>query len=133
MGAISAISFGTGLMFYMMGAWPIMGFFGLDVALIYFAFKASYKAGRLFEQVELTDDALTVTRIAPSGRRTAWQFNPYWVRIHVEPRVGRCSELSFISHGQRVVVGEFLTDDEREDFAGALRRALADAKAPIVA
>ena len=125
---ISGISFSAGLMFWIMGAWPIMGFFGLDVALIYIAFRASYKAGRLHETVKLTDEALTVTRVQPSGRKQSWTFNPYWVRIAVEPRVGLCSEMSLTSHGQKLVFGAFLTDDEREEFAGALRSAIADEK-----
>ncbi len=39
MSAVCLVSFGTGLLFYMIGAWPVMGFMGLDVALIYVAFK----------------------------------------------------------------------------------------------
>ncbi|MFD0985818.1 DUF2244 domain-containing protein [Methyloligella solikamskensis] len=125
---ISGISFTAGLMFWMMGAWPIMGFFGLDVALIYIAFRASYKAGRLHETVELTDEALTVTRVQPSGRSQSWTFNPYWVRIAVERRVGLCSEMSLASHGQKLVFGAFLTDEEREEFADTLRSAIAEGK-----
>ncbi|XSG81786.1 MAG: DUF2244 domain-containing protein [Methyloligella sp. ZOD6] len=128
MSIISGISFVTGLVFWMMGAWPVMGFFGLDVALIYIAFRASYRAGRLHETVDLTDEALTVTRVQPSGRTQSWKFNPYWVRVAVEPRVGRCSEMSLASHGDRLVFGAFLTDEERDEFAGALRSAIAAAK-----
>ena len=54
MGVISAISFLTGLAFYMLGAWPVMGFFCLDVLLIYGAFRLNYRAARLYELVELT-------------------------------------------------------------------------------
>ena len=35
------------------GAWPVMGFFGLDVLLVYVAFKLNYRSGRLYETVEL--------------------------------------------------------------------------------
>ena len=128
MAFVSGVSFVAGLAFWMMGAWPIMGFFGLDVALIYVAFRASYKAGRLHETVDLTDDALTVTRVQPSGRKQSWRFNPYWVRVAVEQRVGRCSEMSLASHGQKLVFGAFLTDEERDEFAGALRSAIAEGR-----
>lgn len=130
MAVIAGISFATGILFVMMGAWPVFGFFGLDVALIYFAFRSNYRAGRLFEEVALTDDRLLVRRVQPSGQSQSWEFNPYWVRIDVESRVGRCSELSLISHGQRLVFGAFLTDEEREDLAGALRSAIGEAKSP---
>lgn len=127
---ICVVSFGTGLMFFMIGAWPVLGFMGLDVALIYAAFKLNYRSGRLYETVDLTPEALTVTRVQPSGKAQSWSFNPYWVRIRLEERIGRSSELSLGSHGNRLVLASFLSDPEREDFARALGAALADAKAP---
>jgi uncharacterized membrane protein len=128
MTAICAISFSTGLLFYMIGAWPVIGFMGLDVVLIYVAFKLNFRALRLYETVDLTEEALTVTRVAPSGKAQSWCFNPYWVRLSLEPRAGRSSELSVASHGKRLVFASFLTDSEREDFASALRTALASAR-----
>jgi uncharacterized membrane protein len=132
MTAVCIVSFGTGLMFYMMGAWPVMGFMGLDVALIYIAFKLNYRAARLYETVDLTPEALTVTRVAPSGKAQSWSFSPYWVRLSLEERIGQSSELSLASHGRRLVFASFLSDPEREDFAQALRAALIAAKAPEV-
>jgi uncharacterized membrane protein len=133
MAAICVVSFGTGLMFFLMGAWPVIGFMGLDVLLIYIAFKLNFRALRLYETVDLTEKALTVTRVDPSGRSRSWSFNPYWVRIKVEPRVGRSNQLSLASHGERLVFASFLTDEEREDFAQALSSALSAARSPNVA
>jgi uncharacterized membrane protein len=130
MAAVCAVSFGTGLFFYLLGAWPVIGFMGLDVALIYVAFKLNFRALRLYETIDLTQDALTVTRVAPSGKSQSWSFNPYWVRLNLQPRRGRSSELSIASHGQRLVVASFLSDEEREDFAAALANALSAARSP---
>jgi uncharacterized membrane protein len=130
MSAICAASFGTGLLFFLIGAWPVVGFMGLDVLLVYAAFKLNFRALRVYETVDLTQDTLTVTRVAPNGRSQSWRFNPYWVRLNLEPRVGRMSELSLSSHGQRLVFARFLTDPEREDFAAALRAALSAARFP---
>jgi uncharacterized membrane protein len=130
MGAVCVVSFGTGLLFYLLGAWPVIGFMGLDVALIYVAFKLNFRALRLYETVDLTADALTVTRVEPSGRAHSWSFNPYWVRLTLEPRIGRSTQLSIASHGNRLVFASFLTDDEREDFALALSAALSSARSP---
>ena len=131
MAAVCVVSFGTGLLFFMLGAWPVIGFMGLDVLLIYIAFKLNFRALRLYETIDLTGDALTVTRVAPSGRSQSWSFNPYWVRLSLVPRLGRSSELSLASHGKRLVFASFLTDEEREDFASALSRALAAARSPL--
>ncbi len=130
MAAVCLVSFGTGLFFYLLGAWPVIGFMGLDVALIYAAFRLNFRALRLYETVDLTQDALTVTRVAPSGQSQSWSFNPYWVRLSVVPRMGRSSELSLASHGQQLVFASFLTDPEREDFASALSSALSSARSP---
>jgi uncharacterized membrane protein len=128
--AVCVVSFGTGLFFFMLGAWPVLGFMGLDVALIYLAFKLNFRALRLYETVDLTNETLTVTRVAPSGKSQSWSFNPYWVRLSLQPRLGRSSELSIASHGSRLVFAGFLTDDERKDFASALGSALAAARSP---
>ena len=130
MSAVCLVSFGTGLLFYLIGAWPVIGFMGLDVLLIYIAFKLNYRAARLYETVDLTHGALTVTRVQPSGKAQVWNFNPYWVRLKLEERVGRSTELSIASHGNRLVFAAFLTDPEREDFAVALKAALSATKAP---
>ena len=130
MAAVCAVSFGTGLFFYLLGAWPVIGFMGLDVALIYVAFKLNFRALRLYETIDLTHDALTVTRVAPSGKSQSWSFNPYWVRLNLQPRRGQPSELSIGSHGKRLVIASFLTDEEREDFAAALANELSAARSP---
>ena len=130
MTAVCVVSFGAGLLFFMLGAWPVIGFMGLDVLLIYVAFKLNFRALRLYETVDLTEKALTVTRVAPSGRAQSWSFNPYWVRLSLQPRLGRSSELSIASHGKRLVFASFLTDTEREDFASALASALTAARSP---
>jgi uncharacterized membrane protein len=128
MTAVCLVSFATGLFFYLLGAWPVIGFMGLDVALIYVAFKLNFRALSRYETVDLNGEALTVTRVAPSGRSQSWNFNPYWVRLSLSRRLGRSSELSLVSHGKRLVLASFLSDAEREDFALALSSALASAR-----
>jgi uncharacterized membrane protein len=103
------------------------------VALIYFAFTLNFRALRLYETVDLTSEALTITRVAPSGEAQSWSFNPYWVRLSLVSRMGRSTELSLASHGKRLVFASFLTDDEREDFASALSSALSSARSPGMA
>lgn len=115
------------VVFLTMGAWPVSAFFGLDVALVYVAFKLNYRSGRLHELVELTPGALTVTRVHPSGLRESFAFNPYWVRVRVGEWPDGRTDLRLASYGDEFVFGRFLTDDERRDFARALRQALASA------
>lgn len=128
MAAIAAVSFCAGLAFFLIGAWPIVGFFGLDVALIYWAFKASYRSGRVCEIIRLTPRELTVERVAPTGKSRRWSFQPYWLRVELEERAGRTSRLTLRSHGREFVVGEFLSAEERDEVATALKHALAQCR-----
>jgi len=131
MAILSFVSFTTGAVFYLLGAWPVLGFFGLDILIIYIAFRLNYRAGRLHETVELSRSDLTVTRIYPSGRRERFDFNPYWVRVRLaEGRDGR-TDLRLHLHGKELSFGRFLTDDERRDFARALTGALVGARGGI--
>jgi uncharacterized membrane protein len=114
-----------------MGAWPIFGFFGLDVFLVYVAFRLNYRSARLYETVDLTDDALIVKRVRPSGRVESWSFNPYWVQLDLAEPFGHRAELSLSSHGRRLVFGRFLTDDEKKEFATALKDALTECRGGV--
>jgi uncharacterized membrane protein len=128
LGGVSVVSFVAGLAFCLLGAWPVLGFFGLDVGLIYLAFRLNYRSGRLRETLELMPDNLTVTRFHPSGRQERYAFNPYWVRVELtEGRDGR-TDLKLRLHDRVVTFGRFLTDDERRELAASLTSALADAR-----
>ncbi len=122
--AIGSVSFVSGMVFLMMGAWPVMGFFGLDVALVYIAFRLNYRGGRAYELVELTPRTLTVTQVSPAGEARSLAFNPYWVRVSVTERPDGGNHLRLASHGRELEFGRLLNDEERRDFAEALSRAL---------
>ena len=130
MSAIAGISFLTGLIFYSLGAWPVIGFLGLDVLAIYIAFQVNYRAARLHELVELTAGELRLTRIYPSGRAQSWSFNPYWVRLQLEEHETQADRLSLRSHGRELTFGSFLSDEEKRGFAEALNGALRLLKEP---
>jgi uncharacterized membrane protein len=128
MAALAGISFVTGLVFWLVGAWPVMGFFGLDVALVYFAFKLNYRSGRMYETVELTPARLAWTRVHPSGRREQFACNPYWARVALREWPDGRTDLRIVSQGKELAFARFLTDDERRDLASALQGALHDAR-----
>src|SRR5260370_8334454 len=81
---LSVVSFAAGVSFVLLGAWPIFGYFGLDVLLVYLAFRASYRSARMHEWVRLTEDTLTVERVGQPGERRPWQFQPFWLPLVLE-------------------------------------------------
>jgi uncharacterized membrane protein len=129
MSAIGAISFAAGLLCFLAGAWPVAGFMGLDVALIYWAFKANYRSAGSYEQVVLTPSELTVRKVSHRGERGEWTFNPAWVRLDRQTIEDfGLQQIALVSHGQRLPIAGALSPAERESFAKALANALAEAK-----
>jgi uncharacterized membrane protein len=126
---LGGISFAAGVLFLILGAWPVFGFFGLDVLLVYWAFKVNYRTARAYEVVTVTPTELTVRKVSHHGRVRQWRLNPLWVRLdrdqHEEFGIER---LFLVSHGRKLPIASFLGAREKEDFALALSGALAEAK-----
>ena len=129
MSGVCAISFIAGLVFFLAGAWPVVGFLGLDVALIYLAFRINYRRASMCETLRLTRADLTVERINPWGERTTWTFQPAWLQVQLDDPPRHDSPLTLRSHGHSLSIGRFLSAEERAALAGELRRALARARA----
>jgi uncharacterized membrane protein len=129
MTVLGLISFATGTVFLLAGAWPVFGFCGLDVLLIYGAFRLSYRRANAYEQVTVTPSELTVRQVSHRGRISEWTLNPLWVKldrvVHAEFGIER---LFLVSHGRRLAIAGFLGPQEKESFALALSAALGEAK-----
>ena len=130
MGIMVAASLICGLFCIAIGAWPIFGFFGLDVLILYVAFKLNYRSGRAREEVSVSRTSLDIRQIAPSGRAREHHFNPFWARFAVarHEEIG-ITRMAVEAQGQQVQIGSFLNPDDRESFAKAFGRALATARA----
>ena len=123
-------SFVTGVVFILLGAWPVFGFLGLDVLLLYFALRANFRAANAYEEVTVTASDLTVRKVSPQGKlRKEWHANPLWVQLHqdVHAEFG-VERLTLISRGERLAIAGFLGPDEKESFAEALTAALFEAR-----
>jgi uncharacterized membrane protein len=127
--ALGSVSFVAGLVFFIAGAWPVFGFFGLDVLLVYIAFRLNYRAARAYEEVTVTASQLTVRKVSAAGKVREWTLNPLWVRLeqHVHDHFG-LERLWLVSHGRQLPIATFLGAEEKESFAQALAAALGEAK-----
>ncbi|HUN12258.1 MAG TPA: DUF2244 domain-containing protein, partial [Rhabdaerophilum sp.] len=119
----------TGLFFLAHGAWPVFGFFGLDVLLLYVAFRMNYRAARAREEVSVSRTALDIRKVAPSGRAEEHRFNPFWARFEIarHPEIG-ITDMAVAAQGRAVQIGSFLNPDDRETFATAFGNALSQAR-----
>jgi uncharacterized membrane protein len=129
MGFLSVISFAAGIAFLLMGAWPVFGFFGLDVLLVYWAFRVNFSRAKATEEISVTPSELRVRRVSHRGHVAEWVLNPLWVqldqKIHAEFGI---EELYLVSKGRRVAIASFLGPDEKASFVKALTAALQAAR-----
>jgi uncharacterized membrane protein len=126
---ISVISFGTGVAFLLLGAWPIMFFFGVDVLLLYWGFRINYRRARACEEIVLTPTLLRVRRINHRGDRLEWSCNPLWVRLERrEIEDYGLERLDLVCSGKRFSIANDLGAGEKAGFADALAQALQAAK-----
>lgn len=126
---VSGICLITGTFFLLIGAWPVFGFFGLDILMLYMAFRLNYRAAKRYELVEICDDRLTVTTGWDGVATGLKAFDPYWVRLQLSKSESWVGPLHLTSHGQKLEIASFLGPDERCDFADALDDALQNYRA----
>ena len=129
MAFVSVVSFAAGLAFLLMGAWPVLGFFGLDLLAIYWAFRVNFRRARASEEILVTPSELRVRRVSHRGRVVEFVLNPLWVqldrKIHAEFGI---EKLYLVSKGRRMAIAGFLGPDEKANFAKALAEALQAAR-----
>lgn len=124
-----AICFISGFLFLIVGAWPVFGFFGLDVLIVYVAFRLNYAKAREYEEIHVSTDDVHVVRVSPRGEVQEHHLNPFWARLQVT-RLGDegVVDIRLVSHGKALGIGAFLNPPDRESFADALAQALATAR-----
>jgi uncharacterized membrane protein len=126
MSVIAGMNFAGGLFFYLIGAWPVVGFMGLDVVLIWLAFRANFADARRSEHIEITRDELVLMRLAERKTPQEQRFLRRWVRIELEEDRERelTGPLYLYFRGKRTEIASFLGARERLAFAQALKAAL---------
>ena len=121
MGAVAAFCLTIGIVFASLGAWPVFAFLGLDVLLVFLAFRWSYRSARERERIRLDTEALEIVRTGADGRACSWRFQPHWLRIDFDESGDPSDQLRLSSHGRSLVIGAFLAPEERAKCAELLR------------
>jgi uncharacterized membrane protein len=126
---VCGFSFFAGMVFFLLGAWPVVGFLGLDVLLVYWAFRVNFRSAAAFEEVVVTPSELRVRRVSHRGQVSEWTLNPCWTQLVRDAHEDfGLLHLYLVSRGRKLAVAGFLSPPERESFATALSSALGEAK-----
>ncbi|MGU9982120.1 DUF2244 domain-containing protein [Phreatobacter sp. HK31-P] len=130
MAAVGAVNLVGGVVFAAVGAWPVVPFLGLDVLIIFLAFRANYRHARAFEEVIVTPSEIRIRKVSWHGRAREWRFNPAWTRLAQtrDEEDGQVLTLTLDEGRRRLDIATFLPPIEREGFGRALRLALDEAR-----
>ena len=121
---LAGVSFGVATGFAALGYWPVLPFAGLEVGILAWAFESLRAHDADYETLTIDGDAVVLEwRTARQhGRR---EMNRQWMRVELDCTApGRGCRLHVCSHGREFEVGQFLSDDAREQLAVTLRSKL---------
>ena len=123
MSIVAVVSFTGGMVFYLVGAWPVGGFLGLDALLIYWAFRVNYRAADAYEEVTVTPSELRVRKVTHRGEVSEWSLNPLWTRLEREAHEDfGLMRLFLVSRGRSLRSGASWGRRRRKASPGALGR-----------
>ena len=113
------------ILFTLMGAWPVLGFLGVEVAVVLGLVAAHRRWSRAaVESVRLTEGQLLIRRADGRGRQENAELEAYWAQLTLEERPGAVPVLTASARGRTVEIGRFLAAEEKRALADALQAAL---------
>lgn len=128
-GLVAALALVPGIVFYLAGAWPVVGFMGLDVLAIWIALTVSMRAGKQREMVSLWPGTLELKKIDAKGAEQVATFVPSNVRFVIDRDFNERVQALWLRQGEaRVELGAFLSADEKLSFSKAFGAALRKAR-----
>ncbi|MHB1104677.1 MAG: DUF2244 domain-containing protein [Devosia sp.] len=118
-----------GMVFFSLGAWPVIGFMGLDVLLIWWALSTSMKDGQRYEEVILWPDQLELRQVSARGKEQILRFNPFFVKLVIDRDINeRTTALHLRTSDSDTEIGVFLNPDDKASFAKVFGTALKKAR-----
>ena len=117
-----------GIAFYLTGAWPVLGFMGLEIILIYIAFKILFYRNKFYEHIVLNNKKLNVFFNKQNKVLKKIELEPTWLQVKIEDIYKNKDMLTLSSHGKKIILGSFLIPEERQVLAKTIRSGLNDWK-----
>lgn len=118
---LGGLMLSMGLVFFLIGAWPVIGFMGLEILVLWLAFKLNYKAAQRREHLMATEKTFRIERVSPEGEKDIDELPSPWLKAQLDPkqppqdnqRVQQ--KLIVSSHGKSAEIGSFLHASEKEE------------------
>ena len=121
---IFVVSVGIASAFAYFGAWLILPFAGLEMLVLYLAFRYVERHAADYELIEIDGDQVKIEWFEGGNTRSE-TLSRHWARVVVD-RGG--SRLALRSHGRELEIGSGMSDAQRLELAQALERRLRGAR-----
>jgi uncharacterized membrane protein len=121
-GLLALVSLAVASAFAAAGAWPVLPYSALELALVALAFAVVERRARDWERLTVAGDRVIVER-SSRGRCERREFNRQWLRVELERARGvREPRLTLRYAGQAMDFGGALPPGQRAEVARTLRR-----------
>ena len=118
--AFISLVFILSVLFYSLGAWPVIGFLGLEIGLVWLVFRLNYNSGRNFEQIFITPEKTSIEKVNWRGARRCFTIVSPWIVANCIKTDGNSDKLILSYHAEKLEIGSFLPPQEKLSLANAL-------------
>ena len=115
MTVLAALAFCIGLGFFLIGAWPVIGFLGLELVVVYIAFRLNYRSAKAYEQLLIHHAGITIIRLSDNGTQTRDELASLWLKAEIIKQSGKRKLLGLRLHSQFHEIGAFLPPAEKSN------------------
>jgi uncharacterized membrane protein len=124
LGSIAVVLLAISLGFALNGAWLVFPFAGLDILVVYLAFRYVERRAGDYECIAFHAENIVIER-QHAARTERFDFNRHWVQVAlIEPQGAKRGRLLLRSHGKEVEFGIHLTGEQRAALARRLKEHL---------
>jgi uncharacterized membrane protein len=131
LGVLAGIGAVIGSAFWLLGAWPVTGFSGVEILIAVLLLRLNVRGARETELVLLSEYNLRVIRTDARGRRQERDLDPSWLNVVLQDRPGRVPALWLATRRHREEIARQLGEAEKRELAQALDQALRKRRMPV--
>lgn len=127
-GALGIFFTGFGLAMFVNGAWPVIGFLGIEVGALYLGYRVMTGRAKRQEELILTPSTLSLHLRDPKGRLQRQSFPTEDCAVFINTPTTWDDPVVLRAGNRRIPFGGDLNPDQRRDLATRLLSALSEAR-----
>ena len=118
--SISFICVGIATVFYFFGAYLILPFAGIEIAILLIAFYLSFKWSSRKELIYISQEIVKIEK-GINKAEYLWEEFRTFTSFIIENDANKLLRLSFRSKGDDVIVGDFLNEEDKSILINEIR------------